>query len=235
MDFKDYINGLSDLDNQEVRAELETFYTLNATTFKYFKVVDATLQDLFKQSNVSAIVKQQLEDILPILIRLRTTILELDSQSFAEGYNNKIYKSLHYIQNVMTANEVHEIAQSFFNLLEDNKKAYIIEQKNQEEEITTVEEAEKFFLEIERLKGEAVYDCLIKTIILLAEKSTNSTILRAITYYLVDAGGIQSCDEEDLWESGEYEPYILMNCLYSNPKLPAYLRQRFLEKNIRNF
>lgn len=95
MDFKDYINGLSDLDNQEVRAELETFYALNATTFKFFKVVDATLQDLFKQSNVSAIAKQQLEDILPILIRLRTTILELDSQSFAEGYNNKIYKSLH--------------------------------------------------------------------------------------------------------------------------------------------
>lgn len=251
MDFKDYINGLNDLDNQEARTELKTFYTLNATTFKFFKVVDATLQDLFKQSNVSAIAKQQLEDILPILIRLRTTILELDSQSFAKEYSDKIQKSLHYIQNVMTANEVHEIAQSFFSLLEDNKKAYIIEQKNQEEEkrkkamrevcqrrlekeneITTVEEAEKFFLEIERLEGEAVYDCQIKTIILLAEKSTNSTILRAITDYLVDAEGIQSCDEEDLWESGEYEPYILMNCLYSNPKLPAYLRQRLDEESL---
>lgn len=99
MDFKDYINGLSDLDNQEVRAELGTFYTLNATTFKFFKALDATILDLLKQSNVNVIAKQQLEDILPILIRLRTTILELDYQSFAKEYYDKIQKSVYYIQN----------------------------------------------------------------------------------------------------------------------------------------
>lgn len=129
MDFKDYINGLNDLDNQEARTELETFYTLNATTFKFFKALDATILDLLMQSNVNVIAKQQLEDILPILIRLRTTILELDSQSFAKEYYDKIQKSVYYIQNEMIGNEVENIALKFFQLLESNKTTFNKEQE----------------------------------------------------------------------------------------------------------
>ena len=39
MDFNDYINNLNDLDNQENRTELKTFYTLNSTTIKFFKLL----------------------------------------------------------------------------------------------------------------------------------------------------------------------------------------------------
>lgn len=117
MDFKDYINELNNLDNKEEKTELETFYTLNSVTFKFFKTINSTIQNLLNQPNVNAIAKKQLEDILPILIRLRTAILELDSQSCAKGYRDKVHKSVYYIQNVMVVNEVKDIAHNFFTQL----------------------------------------------------------------------------------------------------------------------
>lgn len=249
MDFKDYINGLSDLDYQEAKAKLTTFYTINSATFKFFKAIDSIVQDLLKQANINETALPQLENILPILVKLRSEILEIDSQSFAKGYKVKISNSIHYIQDIMTTNEVQDRAQSFFKLLEDNKKAFLIEQKKKEEDekqkreleriatetrtrvenenkIRTVAEAEKFFFETERKEGDAIDYCQLKTLKLLAEKSANSTILQTITDYILEPEGLMSCDEEDLWKNGEYIPYILMKCLYRNPKLPAYLHQK---------
>lgn len=187
MDFKDYINGLSDLDNQEVRAELETFYALNATTFKFFKVVDETLQDLFKQSNVSAKAKAQLEDILPILIKLRSEILSLEQYTFAIGYKEKVDVAIQYIKDKMVLNEVEDVAHKFYKLLEDNESALIAEKKIRDEikikereeieaekKLTPIQKAEKLFLE------NGLSKCDAPTLWMLADKSKNKQILESI-------------------------------------------------------
>ena len=61
MDFNDYINNLNDLDNQENRTELKTFYTLNSTTIKFFKTIDKAILDLLACPNISSVAVKQLE------------------------------------------------------------------------------------------------------------------------------------------------------------------------------
>lgn len=123
MDFKDYINDLNNLDNQEVRAELEALYTLNAPVFKYFKAIDSTIHNLLCQPNINVIAKKQLEEILPTLIKLRSEILDIDSITYARGYKTKIEKAISYIKNQMVVNEVTNNAHNLFELLDNNKDA----------------------------------------------------------------------------------------------------------------
>ena len=101
MDFKDYINGLNELDNQENITKLEVFYAVNSNVLKFFIAVNETVEKLLKQSNINESVIKQLESNLPTLIRLRNIILDLDSETYAKEYKTKIYKSADYIRNLM--------------------------------------------------------------------------------------------------------------------------------------
>ena len=238
MDFKDYINGLSDLDNQEVRAELETFYTLNATTFKFFKVVDETILDLLRLPNVNATAHKQLEKALPYLIKLRTTILKLVPSEIAKNYEVKIRTSIDYIRGMMSLNEVENTATNFYELLDNNKKALDIEETTKLEEenrkaaileiekrnelelkITTVQDAEYF------LKKFGVECCEWKTLRLIAKVSTNRSILKIIAEFINDYW-YTICYSEDADEvNDKYELHSLVKILKDNTNLNANLRQ----------
>ena len=90
MDFKDYINELNSLENQEAKAELQTFYMLHASTFKFFKAIDNTIQELLKQPNASKIAIEQLNGALPTLKKMRNQISKLDTTTFTSENKNKI-------------------------------------------------------------------------------------------------------------------------------------------------
>lgn len=148
MDFKDYIDELNDLDKKEAKTKLGTFYTLNSATFKFFKAIDLTIQELLNQPNVDTSAKKQLEDILPLLVGLRPVILNLDSITYATGYKKKIEKTVSYIKTQMSVNEVSSNAQNFFSLLESNKDALKAEKANEQdrnarEQATIAEETRK--------------------------------------------------------------------------------------------
>lgn len=174
MDFKDYINGLNDFDNQEARTELETFYTLNASVFKYFKAIDSTIHNLLCQPNINVIAKKQLEEILPTLIKLRSEILDIDSLTYARGYKTKIEKAISYIKNQMVVNEVSNNAHYFFELLDDNKDAIKNEKITSEKKLSPLQKAEQIVLK------QGVYACSTEMLWKLAWKSKNSQILDMI-------------------------------------------------------
>ena len=139
MDFDKYVNSLKDIDSQENKAELESFYTLYAATFQFFKAIDKAIQDVLKKSNVGGTVIKQLESILPTLTKLKKEISKLDSETFAVGYKTKISQSVTNIKNGMTLSEVNDTAQDFFDLLKENKQAIIAdeqEKKRKEKEAT---------------------------------------------------------------------------------------------------
>lgn len=174
MDFKDYINDLNNLDNQEVRAELEALYTLNAPVFKYFKAIDSTIHNLLCQPNINVIAKKQLEEILPTLIKLRSEILDIDSITYARGYKTKIEKAISYIKNQMVVNEVTNIAHNLFELLDNNKDAIKNEKITSEKKLSPLQKAEQIVLK------QGVYACSTEMLWKLAWKSKNSQILEMI-------------------------------------------------------
>lgn len=238
MDFKDYINELSNLDNQEARTELSTFYTLNASIFKYFKVVDETILGLLSLPNISVTAHIQFEKTLPHLIKLRNTILNLASSDIAQNYEDKIRTSIDYIRGMMALNEVENIATNFYQLLDSNKKALNVEITNSLEEeykratkleiekrneiefkITTIQDAEGF------LKKFGVECCEWKTLQMIAKASVNKNILKKITEFTTDYWDT-ICYSEDVDEvKDKYELYSLVKILKLNTNLSANLRQ----------
>ena len=133
MDFDKYVNSLNELDNQENRAELEGFYTLHSSVFQFFKAIDKTIHEVLKKTNVSETIVKQLENVLPALTKLRREINKLDAETFAYGYKTKINQAVAHIKNEMTIGEVNDVAQDFFDLLKENKKALDREQKTKAE------------------------------------------------------------------------------------------------------
>jgi hypothetical protein len=123
MDFKDYINELNSLDNQEAKAELQTFYTLHATTFKFFKAIDNSIQELLNQPNISKIAIEQIENVLPVLTKLKREISKLDPTTFANEYKNEIQNNVIYIQDTMTLSEIEDTIQEFHQRLNLNEEA----------------------------------------------------------------------------------------------------------------
>lgn len=217
MDFKDYINELNDLDNREAKAELETFYTLNSTTFKFFKSIDTTIQELLNQPNVNEIAKRQLEDILPTLVKLRYEILNIDSITYAKGYKTKIDKIVSYIKNQMVVNEVTNKAQNFFELLDCNKAELLIEQKKKDEalknkkikaeiNLTSLQKAEKIVLE----QGTSVCDA--KTLWELASDSKNDQVLERIAKENPRHANVKHIKDE-------YGAESLLEMIASNPNV----------------
>lgn len=185
MDFKDYINELNNLDNQEARTELETFYALNVSIFKFFMAIDSTIQDLLRQPNINIIAKRQLEDILPMLAKLKSEILNVDSITYAKGYKTKVEKAVGYIKNQMVICEVAYNAQNFFELLDNNKAVLLVEQKQAaeteanerkkaEKRLTSFQKAEKIILD------QGVCTCDIRMLCKLAWKSKNVQVLEVI-------------------------------------------------------
>ena len=118
MDFNDYIQNLNDLDNQEVRAELETFYTLNSTIFRFFRLIDKTIIDLLKQPNISSSALNELKSILPQLSKLKKEISSLEPNILSD---NKIEQAINYIKNEMLLSEVTESYQDFRKRCEDRR------------------------------------------------------------------------------------------------------------------
>ena len=130
MDFKDYINELNALDNQETRTELQTFYTLHASTFKFFKAIDNSIQELLNQPNISKIAIEQIENVLPVLTKLKREISKLDPTTFANEYKNEIQNNVIYIQDTMTLSEIEDTIQEFHQRLNLNEEASKKNKKN---------------------------------------------------------------------------------------------------------
>ena len=176
MNFKDYIDNLNNLDNCEARVELETFYTFNSSIFKFFKTINFTIEELLVQTNVSAKAKAQLEDILPILIKLRSEILSLEQYTFAIGYKEKVDVAIQYIKDKMVLNEVEDVAHKFYKLLEDNKSALLEAQKKKEDNynLSPLQKAEK------RFYTNGPRGCDLETLRILAEHSKDANLLETI-------------------------------------------------------
>ncbi len=180
MDFKDYINELNSLENQEAKAELQTFYMLHASTFKFFKAIDNTIQELLKQPNVSKIAIEQLNGALPTLKKLRNQISKLDTITFLSDYKTIIDQQVIFIKNEMTLAETENTIKKIQELLESNNKALEIErtekQKNKDcsKKITPLQRAESLVL------SQGLSNCDAETLWMLAEKSKNAEILEMI-------------------------------------------------------
>ena len=126
MDFNDYINNLNDLDNQENRTELKTFYTLNSTTIKFFKTIDKAILDLLACPNISSVAVKQLEGVLPVLTKLKRELTILDKDILSDGEINSL---VDYIKNSMPVNEVEIVFQEFHDLYK--KKEDLITRENE--------------------------------------------------------------------------------------------------------
>lgn len=124
MNFKDYINELSELDNQEIKTELQTYYTKNAATISYFKVIDTTIQNLLNQPRVSAEIVNQLSEVLPTLVKLKSIIISLSPKTYADGFKPRIEMAVKNIQEHMGLGEVDIMAKDFSDLIDSNRKAY---------------------------------------------------------------------------------------------------------------
>ena len=131
-DFDKLVNAMNDITNQENKVELEGFYTLHSTTFQFFKAIDKTVQDVLSKPNIGIVVLEQLKTNLPILVKLKNEIFKIDTESIAVNFKTKINQSIAYINNNMTLSEVNNIAQEFFDLLEENK-ATLLTQNNEKE------------------------------------------------------------------------------------------------------
>ena len=222
MDFKDYINGLNELDNQENITKLEVFYAVNSNVLKFFIAVNETVEKLLKQSNINESVIKQLESNLPTLIRLRNIILDLDSETYAKEYKTKIYKSADYIRNLMIISEVDVVAQKFLELLENNKRALTAEQidKNETAKIEKQKnEYEKDSSPIQKAENliltQGFSSCNTRTLWMVAEKSTNAQILELI----VRENPKQAEDEAQALAEA-YEAYNILSVIARNPHTP---------------
>lgn len=134
MDFKDYINELRDLDNQETRAELDNIYILNSSTFKFFKFLDKTVLDLLSQPEISKSVVKEIKRILTQLNELKRNINSLDTNLL---FDNKIKTKIDYIKNQMSLSEVEDVSQDFSKLCNERKNLLIkheSERKRKEQE-----------------------------------------------------------------------------------------------------
>jgi ribosomal protein L7/L12 len=129
MDFDKYVNSLNELDNQENKTELESFYTLHSAVLQFFKAIEKTLQDLMTRSSVSPIVVKQLETVMPTLTKLKREITMLDINTFHISYKSKANKMIDYIKNDMTISEVDDIFNDFWALLKENENAFVVEQE----------------------------------------------------------------------------------------------------------
>ena len=231
MDFNDYIQSLSDLDSQEVKTELETFYTLNVSTFEFFTAINETIQKLLHQPNISPIALKQLESTLPFLIRLKTSILELDSDELTAEYKSEITKAVDKIKTKMLINEVESTSIQFYQLLKSNNDAFADELRQRElrhrdeieRNIATVHDAEKYFQEF------GIECCEWTTLQLLAEKSANKSILKKVAEAIMAPEEFNDTSNEDFWLNYEFQPYLVAEKLNSNPNIDVDMRQSIFD------
>lgn len=134
MDFKDYIDKLNNLDNQEAKVELKNIYILNSSTFKFFKCVDKTVQDLLSQSEISILVVKEIKLILTQLNELKRNINSLDANLL---FDNVIKQKINFIKNQMSLSEVEDVSHDFSKLCNERKNLLIkheSEKKRKEQE-----------------------------------------------------------------------------------------------------
>ena len=141
MDFDKYVNSLNELDNQENKTELESFYTLHSAVLQFFKAIEKTLQDLMTKSSVSPIVIKQLENVLPMLTKLKYDVSIFDSNRLSIKYKSKINQLMTYIKEEMVISELDAISNQFFDLLKENETAFVAEQE--EKKLKEKEEADR--------------------------------------------------------------------------------------------
>jgi hypothetical protein len=157
MDFNDYVNQLSNLDNQEIRAELENFYFFNSGLLQFFKAIDNQVKMILNSPNLNSksveLIQSQVNDILPILNKLKFEISMFDPEKLSEEYKETINKTITYAKDFMVTGEVQVISNQLFDLLRKNELAFLQEQ----EECKRREQEEKEHIareEIERKTKE---------------------------------------------------------------------------------
>ena len=220
MDFREYLNDLNNLDNQELRVKIETIYTLNSSIFEFFGAINDAVHRLLKQPTIDESAIKQLEDILPTLIKLRKTIFGLDHEEFANGYRNRIYRYADYIRKTMALNEAEGAVQELGKLLDENKKALIDEKREKHADAKKTEKDKKRWNNStplqkaeELILSQGVSACDGRTLWMLAEKSKNAKVLE-----LIARENPKQAINESLAEA--YESNTILSAIASNPHTP---------------
>ena len=147
MDSNEYANSLNEIDNQENKAELASFYMLNSAVFQFFNAIDKTIQEVLKKPNIRETDIKQLENVLPKLAKLKIKITLLDTNTLSVSYKGDINRTITYIKNNMVIGEADAMSEEYFDLLKKNETALIKEQeenarKKQEENVRKQKAAE---------------------------------------------------------------------------------------------
>lgn len=227
MDYSDYIQNLSDLDNQELKNKLETFYTLNYNTFEFFVAINGTIKKLLQQPQISPNTIKQLENKLPLLIKLKIKIQEFNYSQCAMKLRPSILSVVERIKTSMLLNEVEETLQQFNQLLENNSIIFANEQRekevaimrDEEGSIATVSDAEMYFSKY------GLDCCNWRTLKFLAKNSTDNKILRIISNAVMDSEELNDIYNDEFWLNHEYQPYSIARSILLNPNTSIELRR----------
>lgn len=152
MDFDKYVDCLTQIDNEENRAELETLYALNSAVLKFFPGIDNSICEVLKGTNVSSAAIKSLEKALPSLSKLKKELSRVrkEQNSLTAKYKANILNLMDDIQSTMTLSEVPEFEKEFFELLQANINEQARLQAEEEKRRQQEEEEEK-----ERCRREA--------------------------------------------------------------------------------
>ena len=245
MDFDKYVNSLNELDNQENKTELESFYTLHSAVLQFFKAIEKTVQDLMTRSSISPIVIKQLENSMPTLTKLKREITMFDVNTLHTSYKSKANQTIDYIKNDMTISEVNDMAQEFSDLSKESKEKFFEEEKNiaeqkakekrkeqgqkKEEEIKKYSEIKSALLKIKNWSqsyGGCVSfilgideNCWIQVMWYYSENTLQ-------IYALVDMGHTEREKFKQLGftENGEWEGQMGYDKFYTNPNIDQVIQ-----------
>ena len=141
MNYNDYISQLNNLDNEEFKAGLENFYSFNSGLLRFFKAIDNQLKTALNSPNLNPksveLIQSQVNEILPILNKLKFEISMFDSEKLSKEYKEIVNKTIAYVKDFMVTGEVDIISNQLFDLLKKNETAFSNERearKRQEQE-----------------------------------------------------------------------------------------------------
>lgn len=113
-----YIKSLNNIESNELKVKLESFYLFNQSIISFFKGIDNQFKLLMNMSSIDENTMTNIlnnTQIIDALINLKREILFLDEITLCN--ESEIIKILDYIQNTMVINEVNLLLPKFQNIL----------------------------------------------------------------------------------------------------------------------
>ena len=132
-DFDNYINGLKQLDQSELKVELENFYSMNYAVKQIYKGIDNQITALLNAqqlnekivANVLAMLNKHLEN----LSKLKFKLNKIKPERLCNELKTDILDQLEYIKEQMVLSEIDMVQENLNELLQDNEKKYENEQQ----------------------------------------------------------------------------------------------------------